>query len=65
MASIDELERRLQMEALAWTYVVGLAVAVTLGGMAIFLRWNINPGLLLLLVPLRAWRLYVLARRYE
>ena len=62
---IDELERRLQMEALAWTYLVAMAAAVALGSISLFLRWNINPGLLLLLEPLRAWRLYVIAKRYQ
>ena len=62
---IDELERRLQMEALAWTYLVAMAAAVALGSLSLFLRWNVNPGLLLLLEPLRAWRLYVIAKRYQ
>ena len=65
VTGIDELERRLQMEALAWTYLVAMAAAVALGSISLFLRWNINPVLLLFLEPLRAWRLYVIAKRYQ
>ncbi len=62
---IDELQRRLQLEAMAFTYVVGIAIAITLGSLALFLRWDINPGLLIFLEPLRGWRLWVLTKRYQ
>lgn len=63
--SLDELERRLQLEAAAWTYIAGMAVAMTLAGLHAVLGWRIFPGWLLLLEPLRAWRLYKLTRRFE
>lgn len=65
LQNIDELERRLQLEAMAFTYVVGLSAAVTLGSVAIFFGWSINPGALIALEPIRAWRLLVLTKRYQ
>lgn len=65
MDSLDELERKLQMEAAAWTYVLGIAVAAALGGLYVTLHWRINPGWLFLLEIVRTWRLYWITRRFE
>jgi hypothetical protein len=64
LGQLDELERRLQLEAMAWTYVVGIGAAVALGVIARYVHWNLNPGLLILLEPIRAWRLYRLTRKF-
>ncbi|MFN7923855.1 MAG: hypothetical protein U0Q16_27380 [Bryobacteraceae bacterium] len=71
LESLDELERRLQMEAAAWTYVVGIAAAMFLGGIqAMFAGkltplWRLTPLWLILLEPLRAWRLHRIVRRFQ
>ena len=61
--SLDELEQRLQMEAMAWTYLLAIGAAVTLGTLAQFMHWSVSPWVLVMLEPVRGWRLYVLARR--
>ena len=63
--SLDELERRLQVDAMAWTYTVAMGLAMLLGGLGMFLGWNLNPMGLILMEPLRAWRLHVLVRRFK
>lgn len=65
VSSLDELERRLQVEAAAWTYIVGMALAMTLAGVHAVLGWRVFPGWLILLEPLRGWRLYELTRRFQ
>jgi hypothetical protein len=62
--TLDELERRLQMEAMAWTYLAASGLAAALGSVALILNWNVNPLVMIAVEPLRAWRLYVLARRH-
>ena len=62
---LDELARRMQFEAAAWTYIVGLAAAMLVGGFCYVMHWNFNPGLFyVLLEPIRTSRLWVLSRRY-
>ena len=65
VTSLDELARRIQMEAMAFTYILGVFVMMALSGLALALQWNINPVVFIFLEPLRAWRLLTLARRYE
>jgi len=62
--SLDELEHRLQMEALAWAYVILIALAMSLGGLALAIGWKIDPAWLIALEPVRAWRLHALVRRF-
>jgi hypothetical protein len=64
VSQLDELSRRLQMEAMAITYLLGMAVSLLLGGLALVFNWNINPGLYLFLDIVRAFVLVKLARRY-
>lgn len=65
ISHLDELARRLQVEAAAWTYGVGLAIAMAFGGIFSVLHWNFNPILMMIVLePIRAWRLWVLARRF-
>lgn len=72
---LDELARRMQLEAMAWTYLTGLVVAAWLGALLSFnhtlLHWHIGEMLLLLspflyflLEVVRSWWLYYLSRRY-
>jgi hypothetical protein len=60
LLALDELARRLQLEAMAWTYLCGLPVALLLWGLGI----TINPLLILVLEPVRGMWLYILSRRY-
>jgi hypothetical protein len=73
--TLDELARRLQFEAMAWTYLTGFVLAVWLGVLAPFshtlMNWPFKQSLLLLspflyflLEPVRAGWLYYLSRRY-
>jgi hypothetical protein len=73
--TLDELARRLQFEAMAWTYLTGFVLAVWVGVLAPFshtlMHWSFKQSLLLLspflyvlLEPVRAGWLYYLSRRY-
>jgi hypothetical protein len=69
LASLDELARRIQLEAIAWTYLTGMAIAALVGGIALFFgdAWNplwLNPLWFLFLEPVRSCWLYFIARRY-
>jgi hypothetical protein len=69
LLALDELARRIQLEAIAWTYLTGLAVAVLVGGVAAVYggQWNrlwLNPMWFVFLEPLRGCFLYYTARRY-
>jgi hypothetical protein len=75
LLQLDELARRMQFEAMAWTYLTGFALAAWLGVLLPFSRtlmhWPYKPGYLLLspflfflLEPVRAAWLYYLSRRY-
>ena len=65
--ALDELARRIQLEALAWTYLTGLTISSALGGvmLAYDLRpWFPNPFWFILLEPIRGLWLYMVSRRY-
>lgn len=61
LAEADELARRMHLEAMAYTYLVAMAVCMTLGGFG----KPVHPGLLILFDLVRAGFLYRIARRYE
>jgi len=72
---LDELARRMQMEAMACTYITGLVMAAWLAVLWPFshflVHWPYKPMLLFLipflyflLEPIRAGWLYYLSRRY-
>jgi hypothetical protein len=75
LMSLDELARRLQLEAMAWTYLTGMVLAVWLGTLAplshTLLYWDYRQTMILL-IPLaymllefvRAGWLWYLSRRY-
>jgi hypothetical protein len=65
--ALDELARRIQLEALAWTYLTGLTLACALGGVMLAYKlqpWFPNPLSFILLEPVRAVWLYAVSRRY-
>lgn len=67
LRSLDELARRLQLEAIARTYLIGIAVAALLGGFALMYNWGhlfLNPIWFLTLEPVRGAALYWMSRRY-
>jgi hypothetical protein len=64
VGQLDELSRRLQLESMAITYLVGMGASLLLGGLAFVFDWNINPGYYILLDMFRAFALVKLARRY-
>jgi hypothetical protein len=75
LSEIDELARRMQLEAMAWTYLTGFVVAAWLGVAATFSQtiahWAFKPNVLLMvpylffvLEPVRSGILYHLSRRY-
>lgn len=69
LLSLDELARRLQVEAMAWTYLTGFVLAATFCGIwlemypQVSAMW-LSPLWFLLLEPVRAGWLYALTRRY-
>jgi hypothetical protein len=60
LLALDELARRMQFEAMAWTYLCGMAGAVFLFGLGI----SVNPAWFLALEPVRGAWLYVVSKRY-
>ena len=75
LLQLDELARRLQLEAIAYTYLTGFVLAAWMGVLAPFshtlMHWPYKPGFLLLspflyflLEPIRSGWLYYLSRRY-
>ena len=78
LTQLDELARRMQLEAIAWTYLTGFVLAAWFGVfvmlMALFshalARWPLkglllaSPFLYFLLEPIRAGWLLYLSRRY-
>jgi hypothetical protein len=59
--SLDELERRIQLESIAWTYLTGLVACMFFGG---FLGFAVNPAWVIALEPFRGAYLYFGARRF-
>lgn len=57
---LDELARRLYLEAFAITYLIGLAMFSVLGVLQDIAGWNISPLVFMVLEPVRlavlAWR---------
>ena len=64
VGQLDELGRRMQMEAMAWTYTFGLFAFIALGGVSALMHWNLNPIFYIFLELVRAFRLWVLSRRF-
>jgi len=71
LSAIDELARRMQLEAMAWTYLTGFVLAGWLGVLTTLMysltRWPlvlVIPFLYFLLEPVRAGWLYYLSRKY-
>jgi hypothetical protein len=68
--ALDELARRLQMEAAAYTYLAGIAAGTVLGGLSLVFFGHgwvwlwCNPLWIVMLEPARGVILYFLARRY-
>jgi len=65
--SLDELARRIQLEAIAWTYLTGLVLAMLAGGFLLVYPVDfhfLNPFWYIFLEPIRAVWLYVVSRRY-
>lgn len=65
VSSLDELARRLQMEAMAATYVIGLGAFVVLSSVGLVGGWRIDPMTFVLLEPVRGVVLVVMSRRYR
>jgi hypothetical protein len=65
LEQLDELARRMQMEAMAFAYVAGVFVMMALAGLGMAVNVHLSPGLFILMEGVRVWRLLVLARRYE
>jgi multisubunit Na+/H+ antiporter MnhB subunit len=64
LLALDELAKRIQLESIAWTYLTGLGLAVLVGGLAMLMRWWVNPIWFVVLEPVRAGWLYLVSRRY-
>jgi hypothetical protein len=78
LSQLDELTRRMQLEALAWTYLTGFVLAAWFGAFLMFaalfshvlLHWSykvlllMSPFMYYVLELVRAGWLYRLSRRY-
>jgi hypothetical protein len=62
LSTLPELERRLQLEAVALTYVIGFGVILTL---AICVRQPVDARYFLVIEPVRGLLLVVLSRKYR
>ena len=65
LSALDELARRMQLEAMAWTYLCALPAAMLLGGLGLVYHWRVNWFWFLALEPMRAVWLYFVSRRYQ
>src|SRR5262245_28695263 len=65
VSALDELGRRVQMEAMAITYLVGMAVFMCLAGVQTATKWNISPLLFIGLELVRSAALVVVSRQYR
>jgi len=65
LSALDELARRMQLEAAAWTYLCALPAAMLLGGLGFVYHWHVNWYWFLALEPMRAIWLYFVSRRYQ
>jgi len=65
LAAMDELERRIHMESITWTYLSGLAMAMLLGGFSQVYGWRLNPGWFIVLEAVRARWTHFVSRRYQ
>ncbi len=65
LSALDELARRIQLEALAWTYLSGFTIACAVGGVvhAYDLPFP-SPLWFAVMEPLRGVWLYAVSRRY-
>jgi hypothetical protein len=61
---LDELSRRIQVESMATTYLIGMALSMGIGGMALAFGWNVSPIYYIMLDLVRAAALVVLSRKY-
>ena len=62
---LDELARRLQLEAMALTYLVGFAAFLFAGTLGLSFKWTFSPLWYVALEGVRGLVLVVLARRYR
>ena len=62
LSTLPELERRLQLEAVALTYVIGFGVIMTI---AIGVRQPVDARYFLIIEPVRGLLLVVLSRKYR
>ena len=61
---LDELARRLYLEAFAITYLIGLAMFSTLGMLEDVAGWKVSPMVFMVLEPVRAAVLTWRSRRF-
>jgi hypothetical protein len=64
MFAQDELSRRIHFESIVLTYLTALVIAMAVGGLVSVFKWNVNPMWFVMVEPIRAFWLYVVARRY-
>ena len=65
LSGLDELGRRIHMEAICLTYLTALVLIAAAGGYAALAHINVNPIWLVLIEPIRAGWLWLTARRYS
>ena len=63
--SLDELSRRLQLEAMAITYICGIALFVVCDTLAVGNGWTVRPVYFVAFELMRGAALAVLARNYR
>ena len=64
LGELDELARRIQLEAIALTYLTGLGAFGFLTAFGYQAHWTVNPVWFIFLEPVRGLWLWRLARRY-
>ena len=64
ISGLDEMARRIQMEATALTYLIGLALFAALAG-AESRTFHVHPGIFVLLELVRGVALTMVARKYR
>jgi biotin transporter BioY len=65
VSALDELGRRVQTEAMAITYLIGMALFMALAGVQTATKWNISPLFFITLELIRSAVLVVVSRQYR
>lgn len=65
LAGLEELARRIQYEAITFSYCLMIVLGLLIGCIGLSAHWQINPAWVILAEPIRGLGLVLAARRYR